>query len=55
MSHSLGCAVEAVIVVQEKGQNGNKGATRRVIVQGTKGTGVRAIRRDRKKEKVSGS
>ena len=51
MSHSLGCAVEVVIVVQDKRQNGNKGATRQVIVQGTKGIGVRAIGKGRKKGK----
>ena len=55
MSHGLGCAVEAALVVQGEGQKENKGTVIWVTVQLSKGNWGGKVRDDRVKEKASGS
>ena len=55
MSHGLGCAVEAVVRVQEERRKENKGTVIWVKVQPSKGNGDGKVRDDRVKEKASGS
>ena len=55
MSHGLGCAVEAVVKVQEERRKENKGTVIWVKVQPSKGNWGGKVKDDRKKEKASGS
>ena len=53
MSHGLGCAVEAALVVQGERLKENKGTVIWVIVQPGKGNWGGKVRDDRVKEKAS--
>ena len=55
MSHGLGCAVKAVVKVQEERRKENKGTVIWVKVQPSKGNWGGRMRDNRVKEKASGS
>ena len=55
MSHGLGCAVEAVVEVQEERRKENKGTVIWIKVQPSKGDWGGKVKDDRVKEKASGS
>ena len=55
MSHGLGCAVEAVVEVQEEGRKENKRTVTWVKVQPSKGNWGGKMKDDRVKEKASRS